>query len=369
MMAILNKLLVKQFYQLNTGFFIFLLLLLFGLADGKATLYFHYSIMKMAVHQPVVMLALLGVWALYALKCTGFMLRHLDEPAYSILQELGALSRQKQFTLFLACQAAIFSPVLTHAVLTCSIAVAEGQVISLLIIVAFAIVVCGGSALFYKNHLQRYKESVWTKLIPTLPSRKGNRSMQFVLLHLLFAGHKKTVFLLKIFSLVLLQVMLAYNKTVWSKESMCFFILIITVAHALLPYYFVSFTESRLTLLRNMPVSRAWRYSLYLIPYAVILLPELGFMLLHAHYAISLFVIGSLYVLALSLLCLLTAVWYMPRMQLERYMLLVLSLFFISMFIMAAAPIWVYAAVIFLLSLLVFYTLYERYEYQPKPDN
>ena len=115
---------------------------------------------------------------------------------------------------------------------------------------------------------------------------------------------KVTVAIIKVCSLLLLQVMVAINGEKLQPEGTYFFLLIMITAHAMLPYYYVTFTESQCWL-RNMPIPTFRRMLYYALTYAVLFLPELIFLLVHVHSLLSPLQMLSLYALMVAVLC-----WY-----------------------------------------------------------
>lgn len=69
--AILQKIFTAQFYIQNTGFFLVLFYLMFGVVDSSSLLSYHRSLMMGFLEGHSFLLLVLFLWTLYLLKCTG----------------------------------------------------------------------------------------------------------------------------------------------------------------------------------------------------------------------------------------------------------------------------------------------------------
>src|SRR6185312_14192715 len=96
-------------------------------------------------------------------------------------------------------------------------------------------------------------------------------------------------------------------------------IMFLISAHSLLPLYYVRFMEEELGYFRNLPIRVMRWLGAYVLTYAIIFLPELAFLLLNTHHALTWEIMLSLYAVAVSQMTLYTAIQYIPRMTTERY--------------------------------------------------
>jgi hypothetical protein len=92
------------------------------------------------------------------------------------------------------------------------------------------------------------------------------------------------------------------------------------------------------------------------------MLPELAFLLLHLQTALPAVMLLLIYLVAVLQLSLYSAMLYLPRITVERYMLLVFVLFFASLLFLAAFPLWQFAIVLFIISISLFRLFYECWE-------
>src|SRR4051812_25522815 len=112
MSNVLFKVFVARFYKINTGFFLLLFLLLFGLLDGKSTMNLHHSIMQGITGSFISMGIAMLVWAAYNFKCISFCLKEIDRSENSFLFRLQSATNTSQFYQLLSCHCAIYLPLL-----------------------------------------------------------------------------------------------------------------------------------------------------------------------------------------------------------------------------------------------------------------
>lgn len=362
MNATLTTLFVKQFYRMNTGFFLVCFFVLFGIINFHDMVYFHYSIMERA-GEPYVMGLLMSIWLLYAFKCFSFGYAELQIPTNSFLYQLQGLGDAKQLSLFSCLQTLMYLPALVYAILTTGVLFAKGNIVagSLIILYQGALIVI--AALLYRARLNStYKQSSIAKLFQKLSFAQGEKKFRYWLLHYLAQHRKGALFGIKTGSLILLQVMVSYNANNLNFESVCFLMMGLIGAHAILPYYLREFTETQLSFVRAMPLGLPQRFTWYLLTYAVLLLPELAFLLLHVKSALPVVMIFVIYLASVAQLSLYSSLLYLPNMTVEKYMLFVACLFFISILLLAAFPIGWFVAATFIVSFLLFILFYERWE-------
>lgn len=358
MIKVLNKVFVERFFVINAGFFLFLFLVLFGLLDGRSTINLHHAAMQGITQSFVFQACAMLVWIAYSFKCVSFSLGQLDKPDSGFLYELQALDDRTQFFALLQCHASQFSPLLLYAAITCAVGFKEGDVVLTTVFLLFQLVLCAASAWIVFNQVNStWKQPVikWPR-VRVFPVRK----FQFYLLHYSFHERKGTFLGVKLFSLLLLQAMVAANRDKVSREAICVLIMFLAAAHSLLPVYYVRFIEGGLLSFRNLPVSIGRWFSLYAGTYAIIFLPELAFLLLNAHHALTVNITLSLYAVAVSQSALYTSMQYLPRMTTERYTGVVFVLFFVTLLLLASFSLWWVFAVEAVISVVLFRIFWPR---------
>ena len=360
MRNVLDKLLVTRYYKLNAGFFLVILIALFGIMSGRETIDFHHAVMTAVTSSFLPLCVACLVCAAYNFKCISFCVRELNDPANSFLFNLQTVSNRQQLFLLFRNQAAVYFPVLIYFGIAVAVGFEGGHYVFATGLLVWQVVMCGtGAAVcFY------ILNSTWKRPIISLPSVVLFRSKSFPFYLLLYSLHnrKGTFIFVKVCSLVLLQFLVSLNSEKVSRENICFIIMFVIAAHALLPLYYVRYMETELAFLRNMPISLARRAAVFVCTYAIIFLPELLFLLWNERSVLPLQVTLSLYVVAVVRMCLYTALQYVKGMGTDRYTSVVLGLFFASLLLLASVDLWVFAVFESVAAIAIFYRCYPGYE-------
>lgn len=359
MRQVLYKALVGRFYAINTGFFLVVFILLFGLLNGQATIDMHYFIMRRISGSPAFFAGAVVVWLLYAVKCLSFMLRFVGNPSNEFIFTLQCVDDRKQLILLTECFTAMLAPMLVYGGVAIAVGLADGHVLLPALFAIVQIALCGGSVIGFRSINGTWKQPVLhvPHLLPSMP-----KPFMSYLLHFSLSERKGTFAGIKILSLLLLQGMVWANKYAVDRESICVLMMFLVSAHALLPLYYTGFMERKVSFVRNMPVARNHVLLTYLLTYAIIFLPELLFLLLNSRHAIPTGEVISLYAVALSQMMLYTSLQYMPGITTERYTGVVFVFFFASLLFLASFNLWPLAIVEAIGTAAIFYPFYYRYE-------
>lgn len=361
--TVLQALLVQRFYQINTGFFLLIFLLLFGIIDPGNSLKLHYAVMQLMAARPILLLGGLAIWTAYYIKCIAYCLNTIGDPKHRFLFELQALPARRFRIVLTSCLSAIYAPVLVYSLITAVVAFTEGRLLSLAIILAYqAGALAAGVVLCHQRIMHAARETFLGNALARLQALRPH----YIAYHqylMAYALHQKKMllFLLKTGSLLMLQVMVAINHGAPEWEGTFYILLFIIVAHGLLPYYFVRFTEAN-GWLRNLPLSHWQRFRYFAGFYALLFIPELLFLVIHVHTSLTFGNMLSFYTLAIAVLCWLHTLLYLRGITLERYTLILGCLFLITMILLTSVSVWVIAAAFALMAVLAFPLLYPRYE-------
>lgn len=360
MINVISRTIVVQFYKINTGFFLVLFVLLFGLLSGKATMDLHYYIMQSITSSYLFAFGAMAVWLLYNFKCLSFCIKEINKPESSFLYTLQSINSRKHFLLWVAAHTMLLSPVLTYATITIIIGITKGQYVLSIIFALFQLFLIVAGALIYYKRIN----STWIKPLINLPRifEGGKKHFYSYLLHYSINMRRGTFLGIKILSLLLLQAMIAINENVINKESVCVLMMFLISAHSLLPAYYVGFIEEHMSFMRNMPVPETKQLLLYVVTYAVIFLPELLFLLLNGHHALPLELTLALYAVAVSQMTLYTSLQYIRNLQTERYTMIVFVIFFATLLFLASFNLWILFFVEAVLATILYRILHHKYE-------
>lgn len=360
MNRLLSKAIVAQYYKINTGFFLVLFLLLFGLLNGQATIDLHHFMMQNITSDWRFLAGAMIIWLVYDVKCVLYCHKELRNPAGNYLYTMQSLPDGRQLWLWLLVHAQQMLPVLVYGCITVAVGIAHGHAGYAGIFAAYQLLLCMASAMVHRSTLN----STWKQaLLPQLRVMRGMRKRPITfLLHYSLNMRKGTFIGLKVLSVLLLQGMIAANQAEINKESVAVLMMFLVSAHSLLPVYYRNFAEHRLSFLRNLPVS-AWKiYVTIVFTYVVIFLPEIAFLLLNSRHALSWQVMLQLYAVAISQMLLYTSLQYVPRISTDRYTMIVVVLFFATLLFLASFDLAPLIAVELVLATALFIRFYRGYE-------
>lgn len=360
MTSLLFKLLVSKFYKVNAGFLLLLFIALFGVMSANETVWFHTSIMYAVTGSPVLFAGILLVFSLFHLRCLLFTLGELSHPTNSFLYNLQALNKPAQVWHFTYCQAAMAAPALLYGAATAWVGITSGHVAYALVILAAQPLLCFVGGLVYYHHINATVQQPWLK-VPNL-KLFPNTSFYAYLLKYSVQMQKGTFIGIKIFSLLMLQFLVSLNTDSVSRENICFVLLFIISGHALVPVHYVQFVEVELPFLRNMPMLLAKRFSVFLITYAVIFIPEILFLWWNELDHIGWYTLGALYLLFITRMSFFTSLQYVRAMTTDRYTLLVFGLFFCTLILLASVSLVPFIVVESIIAALLYRKLYYAYE-------
>lgn len=362
MKSVLVKTLVVQYYKLNTGFFLVLFVLLFGLLNGKATVDLHHFLMSSMCNEPAFFAGAMMVWLLYFVKCLSFCMRVLRSPEGAFLAAMQAMDDRKQIVAQTSVFVMLMAPVLVYGAVATTVGIWEGHWVLPVGIQVVQLVLCSAGAMLCFRTINETWKAPLLQLPAILP--KVRKPFASLLLHYSVQEKKATFIGVKALSLLLLQGMVLANRYEVNRESVCVIMMFLISAHALLPVHYTRFSERKLGFLRNMPLARVRMISAHAVTYLIVFLPELLFLLLNGKHSLDRNETLSLYCLAVTQLLLFTSLQYLPRMTTERYTMIVFVFFFGSLLFLASFNLWPLAIANIVAGVTLFSVYYYRYEHE-----
>jgi hypothetical protein len=359
MWPVLSKLFVRAFYRANAGFFLFFFFVFFGAIEGGQLLPYHLSLMKSILQSGIVLSVVFVAWLLYHLKCTGFFLRVFNSAEGSFLYRLQTLSPVRQWFVFLLLYMMVYAPVLVYGIVLCVVGWQSGYPVTALSVLLFQLATTAfftGIIIYWINHWLIYFSLPGFRL----PFQK---KMSLLVLYYFSHERKTALLVLKGFSLLLLYLILVWNRGRYDNDSFLLFYLVVFLAHAALPWFAVQFLERSFSAYRNLPVSLAGRGAIFLLPYVILVLPE----------AVYIFTFGDALPVAHRLaysinlpvsLALLTAFQYSEASGRNEYLKAVFALMFISLFVLHVQAFWWLIVMQLMMAAILFSAGYYRYEKQ-----
>lgn len=273
MWGIVNKTLVKSFYQHNAGFFLFLFVLFFGVVAPSQQLAYHYSLIRGMLETPLFFRIVLFAWLLYALKTGRFVLSVLDERESHFLYDLVALSSGRLFRLCFGVQGLLLFPVWGYSLAVTGVAVNSHAYGTALLVQVFMGIICTTGALCYRFRLL-HPGRQFTFLRRSRPGRTV--SYWSILLRYLLKEEKALVAGIKLFSCLILYLLLRDQQPADYDLRMPFLFYSLSLfGHGMLLCRCRKLENTRLLFYRTLPVSLARRFGQYGLFLFLLLLPEM----------------------------------------------------------------------------------------------
>ena len=360
----LVKVLVKQFYIINAGFFLFLFFLFFGVVNGGTLITYHQSLILGMLGSPIFMAVVWAAWLLYNVKCFLFCTSTIKTAESIYLFSLKAISKVNQLLLYGFICTLLYLPVLLYAVFVVYMAIKKSMLLTALLVSVYQLLMITIStivvynAINHNNITNRFKKilDAVTAAYSIPIGYKG-----FLTAHI-FHSKKMAFAVVKIFSILLLSVSFIRNGDSFDADFFSIFFQLILTAHAMLVFYCVHFSETQLQFSRNLPLALPAIASIYLFTYCILLLPELVFMLINNHGNLPIMHIIILYGTAAATLFLYTGMLYASGLNMERFMFLVFISFIMIFFLQKSGHHFVTLLAIISLAAAVFKSHYYLFE-------
>lgn len=267
---VLFKTVVKEFYKENAGF----LLVVLGLGFGFLKTPQHIDIATALALQPIYYIGPVVLWALYTGKTLTFFFRIKKLPQNWFLTDLNGLKSIKLKPLVILIQALLMVPVLGYSLFMIFIAIQEGQVNSVVILIASDVLLLMASAHFMYQRLIKpndpslgEKSQSWTRFLP--------KSYSFLFIHHLIQRHGLSLMLTKIFAvIIILGATAIFNIEGSDLRYLALGMLLSTGVGASLSHKNLNFERSSMRLYRNLPLSWVNLYGKTLLTYLMLSIPE-----------------------------------------------------------------------------------------------
>jgi hypothetical protein len=359
---ILNKVMVKQFYLQNAGLFLFAFLFLFGIVDAGHIVYYHKSLMLSIISLPLFLFVVMMVWMLYNIKCITFCSNAVQAADGSFLYQLRALPTALQWLLYACAGTVLYLPVLLYACVLAIFAFKINGVVTWQVMAwQILMIVMSATSLFIT--VNKTSESLITGLAASVRKMFTVKiGYHFFLLAYIFNEKKAAFAIVKIFSLLMLGMLLVRNEDSFDAGLFAIFFPLAITAHASLVMYCVDFNETILHTNRNLPLHWLQVAAMYLFTWFIILLPETAFMFINNHGNLPLLQISMEAVTAIVVLFLYSGMSLGCGLDKERYLLFVFMSYIVVLILQKTIGHVAAAVAMAALSLMVFKAHYYSFE-------
>jgi hypothetical protein len=229
---------------------------------------------------------------------------------------------------------------------------------------AFLLLLIGGMLTYYYQITHGFRKEKWAQTFSVFKWVKLPKSYPLLLIHYVFSERKIALLLIKIFSFFLLLFTASLGEGVFYFENFLLFFHVIILSHAVLVHYMARELETAMAFLRGLPISRNYRITIFLCAYAVLLLPEIIFMMTNFSTDVPWYQLVFFYFSGVTQLMLFTGILYLPRITMFRYIQLMVLIFAISELFLRPSTVMLFASLQLALAWWVFYARYYKYELQ-----
>ncbi|MBO9638969.1 MAG: hypothetical protein J7576_12415 [Siphonobacter aquaeclarae] len=257
--------LVTEFYRQNSGFFLILLLLGFGIIRSDD----HIALFRYALAAPAALPYYFALWALYALKTSAFARQQFREPSCQFLYHLRLYPSMQRYLTWWTVQLGLLAPLWAYGLWMCSYA--DGQWLSVALVLSYLVALTVLPARWYEYLVRNPVREARTRKVAR------NRPLPvwlFFFAHL-FRQQPLLLVLTKLFSgVVLIGVCLLYPTDDYDERLLAIGALIGGLAHLGLAQEQYVFEHRYLLFLRNLPRPFAVRFGTLALEGLLLFLPE-----------------------------------------------------------------------------------------------
>jgi hypothetical protein len=271
---VLNKVLVKKFYERNVGLLLFVLYLMFGVVESNQLINYHRSLIYSALTSPIFLLGVMGVWILYSVKYLQLILSELAEPHNQFLKDYSRLTQPQQFWPMLLSIFIMDEPVLIYSAFIVGVGFASQLYLAVFLVLVFhsaKLVACTWIVLKRINSLHERKT---TKLMPTVQWPWRRYFPFFYLGH--FTNQLPLALLFtKAFSLFAIIGFMQITTDHYENRTALMGLLFGLMAHSVIIFESRRLEETYLTFSRGLPLPMIKRFIFLAVFYGVLLMPEI----------------------------------------------------------------------------------------------
>ncbi len=271
---VLNKVLVKKFYERNVGLLFFVFFLMFGVVESNQLINYHRSLIYGILTSPVFLAGVMGVWLLYSGKYLQLVLSELAEPHNQFLKDYSRLTKRQQFWPMLLSIVMVDQPVLLYSVFIVGVGTFSQQYVAVFFILVFhsaKLMTCTWIVLSRINSLHERRA---TKLLPAIQWPWRRYFPFFYLGH--FTNHLPLALLFtKIFSFFAIIGFMQITTDHYEIRTALMGLLFGLMAHSVFIFESRRLEETYLTFAKGLPISMIKRFLFLGLFYGVLLIPEL----------------------------------------------------------------------------------------------
>jgi hypothetical protein len=361
LLIILNQLIIRRFYELNAGFFLFLFIMFFGIVPPSQMVYYHLTIMESILAIPAFFVLVASFWFWYNFKCLQFVWKKLQEPENEFIYVLNQFSTFTQFTVLVVVQLGIYLPFLLYGLSVAGLGFMQGKWLISSGLLVFHCLLCGlnVSLFYYKINHPNPEKSYF--LVNYLFNWRSQKSLPILFIEFVFNDLKWLWLLIKSFDLLILWGFLALFKgETYDGRIVAMAFLVGLLTNCNLVFQIRRFENTFFNFSRNLPYSLPQRFAYWGGFYTFLLLPEFLFMLQQIPYGLFWLDFAAFFLFGNGLLLYFHSLLYRLGENMDLYLRWVFGLFMGAYFLVLFQMYWL----IVLLSLAQAYRIFQKHYYR-----
>jgi hypothetical protein len=269
----INKILVFDFYRQNSGFFLFVFVVFFGIIAPSQQPAYHYALIRGILAAPAFLVVVCLAWLLYARKAFRFVTRVINSREALFLYHLKSLPPGQCYWLMLKVQILIFLPVSAYALAIAAVAVCKGAWAPAILVPVYIVILCGQSAVGYTRRLEH--PGAFRDIL-SRQRRYGHAPYWSMLLRFLVDDSMGLLIAVKVFGCLLLYFLLKQQTPDNYDLRMSYLAYSVALfGHGILLFRCRRLEETKLIFYRALPIPLWKRFGQYCLFYFLLLLPEI----------------------------------------------------------------------------------------------
>ncbi len=360
---LLHRSVISPYYKQYAGFFLFLFFVLFGTQRSfEDAVLFHSAIMNTILTSKMFFAIAMTFWLLYSLKVLHFIYSTVNKTQYLFLQVLHSLSYTKRFSYIFYQQAILLLPVTIYFLFVIVFGLYHQHYISVAGIILIGLLLWLLSAVIAVQLLKtagnNHTVGITQKVIRIFPNNLIGFILKFCTQHIF-----SSLATIKLISFFCLYGLARLDNEVYEQRILWMIYISVLVGHGVIVYKIHEFTETGLTILRNMAYPIIKIILSLLAVYTILLIPEIWALKSIATHQNQIVDYSWLIIFGPCFLLLLHSLLYTDQQKLEHYFSLLFGIWIVFVFFSLSPNRWLMTGFAVLLALICFYTSY--YKYQP----
>lgn len=357
---VLTKIFVNSFYKAHAPILIILLFVV--IAPGTKVIEFHQSLMLYIVAKPLAMFVCFCMILVYTFKCWHSVFSIISEVHQQFLfYSINSYSKFDQLFGWIVLQALISLPILLYMLCTIVIAISHLYFLSAFIILFFLIGMLLLSAFFYYWKINKLVDGSKQSIILNL-THSLKKPFYSLFIYYVFDNLKLKYLLIKLLSYLLITgvfLMFADVKTDVRVAGVA--MLAIAIGHSMLILKEREFDGTFLMFAKILPKSRLQLFTSQICMYSFLLLPEAIWLLFNLPVLVS----AGQFLFCISIIMLFVSSLHLIGYDQDRYLQIVLGLFFVIFLFIIYNLIWPLVLINILVSYSIFYFSYYKFKANP----